>query len=124
MSEHGPQISPGTLAGRQEDFLWLFRPVEQAIAGKLSQSRFCQGDGTSWRVQEFAAGGERSVRAWLWMGAAQDCVRFLIDPTRSAKATAKLFSDLRLGAFLICDRYAAYKKVSRLHEQSIILCFC
>ncbi len=124
LSDQGLAVSAGTLAGRHRDFLRLFRPIEQAIAERLSQAALCQGDETGWRVQEFAAAGRRSARAWLWMGGCADCVRFLVDRSRSAEAAARLFAGARPGAFLVCDRYSACRKLARLHERGIVLCFC
>ena len=107
LSDQGLAVSAGTLAGRHRDFLRLFGPARQAIAERLSRAPLCQGDETGWRVQEFAAAGRRSARAWLWMGGSADCVRFLVDRSRSAEAAARLFADARPGTFLVCDRYSA-----------------
>ena len=57
--------------------------------------------------------GGRSRRAWLWVGLGTDCAFYHIDPSRSARAAARLFGDALRGAILVCDRYSAYKKLVR-----------
>ena len=72
-------------------------------------------DETGWRVQELR-GEDRSSRAWLWTSVSSDAVSFHIDPSRSAEAAQKLFSEAFLDTVIVCDRYSAFKRLARLRE--------
>ena len=120
LSEQGARIAPGTLSSSIKRMTPLFLPVYNALRQHLTDSRICQGDETSWRVQSLP--GLR--KAWLWVGLNSDCVVFRVDPNRSAKAALKLFGALKPGTILVCDRYAAYSALVKLLGGAILLAIC
>ena len=68
------------------------------------------------------AGGFHSARPAVGLGT--DCVVYHIDPSRSAKAAARLFGDALRGTILVCDRYSAYKKLVRDPGGLVTIQFC
>lgn len=120
LKERGAPISAGTLSGSIKRMTPLFLPVYNALRQRLTDSRICQGDETSWRVQSLPGRG----KAWLWVGLNPDCVVFRVDPSRSAKAALKLFGELKPGTILVCDRYAAYSALVKLLGGGILLAIC
>ena len=61
-------------------------------------------------------------RAWAWIARSEDAVRIV--PSRSAEAALALFGSLgspEQAAYLVCDRYSAYRKLARVMEGRIIL---
>ena len=49
---------------------------------------------------------------------------FHIDPSRSAQAGMELFAKTTVPVHLVCDRYAAYNKISTLLCDRVTLAFC
>ena len=123
MSGQGLPISPGTLANSLKRFVPLFEPVADAILAHQNEATLRHADETGWRVQELR-GEDRSSRAWLWTSVSSDAVSFHIDPSRSAEAAQKLFSEALLDTVIVCDRYSAYKRLARLREGLVTLAFC
>ena len=123
MSGQGLPISPGTLANSLKRFVPLFEPVADAILAHQNEATLRHADEIGWRVQELR-GEDRSSRAWLWTSVSSDAVSFHIDPSRSAEAAQKLFSEALLDTVIVCDRYSAYKRLARLREGLVTLAFC
>ncbi len=122
-SSHGLAVSPGTLANSRKRFVALFETLHKAILAHQNTAALRHADETSWRVQELR-GEERSSRAWLWTSVSADAVCFHIDASRSAEAGLKLFAEALPGTVIVCDRYSAYKRLSRLLGDKVILSFC
>ena len=122
-SSHGLAVSPGTLANSRKRFVALFETLHEAILAHQNTTALRHADETSWRVQELR-GEERSSRAWLWTSVSADAVCFHIDASRSAEAGLKLFAEALPGTVIVCDRYSAYKRLSRLLGDKVILSFC
>ena len=101
----------------------LFEPVADAILAHQNEAALRHADETGWRVQELR-GEDRSSRAWLWTSVSSDAVSFHIDPSRSAEAAQKLFSEALLDTVIVCDRYSAYRRLARLREGLVTLAFC
>jgi len=123
MAGQGLTVSPGTLANSRKRFAALFDPLARAILAHQNEAALRHADETSWRVQEFG-GEERSSRAWMWTSVSTDAVYFHIDPSRSAEAADKLFSEALFHTVIVCDRYSAYKRLARVGENKMILAFC
>ena len=123
MSGQGLPVSPGTLANSLKRFVPLFEPVAEAILAHQNEAALRHADETGWRVQALR-GEDRSSRAWLWTSVSSDAVSFHIDPSRSAEAAQKLFSEALLDTVIVCDRYSAYKRLARLREGLVTLAFC
>ena len=100
MSGQGLPISPGTLANSLKRFVPLFEPVADAILAHQNEAALRHADETGWRVQELR-GEDRSSRAWLWTSVSSDAVSFHIDPSRSAEAAQKLFSEALLDTVIV-----------------------
>ena len=115
------KISPGTLVDGQMRMLPLFEPLHAAILAHQNTATVRNADETGWRVQELIREG-RSRRAWLWVCVSH--VVFHIDPSRSAQAGMELFAKTTVPVHLVCDRYAAYNKISTLLCDRVTLAFC
>ena len=123
LGDQGLPVAAGTLADAVPRFVPLFEPLGAAILAHQDEAALRHADETTWRVQALRAEG-RSARAWLWTAVGDDKACFHIDPSRSAAAALTLFSGLRAGTVLVCDRYSAYKKLMRLLGGMVILQFC
>ena len=65
----------------------------------------------------------RSGIAWyLWVIRSASAIVFVMAPGRGAKVPLRYFSKLLVQTVLVCDRYAAYKKVARI--MGLLLAFC
>ena len=123
LGDQGLPVAPGTLADSAPRFVPLFQPLAEAIRAHQNASALRHADETTWRVQALRAEG-RSARAWLWTSVGNNAVYFHIDPSRSAEAAQRLFGELRTGTVIVCDRYSAYKKLTRLLGGTVTLQFC
>ena len=123
MAGQGLTVSPGTLANSRKRFVALFDPLAGAILAHQNEASLRHADETTWRIRELRT-EERSSRAWMWTSVSTDAVYFHIDPSRSAEAADKLFSEALLHTVIVCDRYSAYKRLARLGENKVILATC
>ena len=123
MREQGLPVSAGTLGDSIHRLIPLFEPLSQAILAQLNTATMLHGDETGWRVQSLKAIRGTS-RAWLWGAVSRDAVWFHIDARRSAEAAGKLFANIGAGTILVCDAYAAYKKLARSLAGGLILAWC
>ena len=123
LSDQGLPVSPGTLADSVHRFRPLFEPLGAAILAYHNGASLRHADETSWRVRALRDSGG-SGYAWLWTSVARRAVYFHIDPSRSAEAAMKLFDGAACTTVLVCDRYSAYKKLSRLLGGRVTLSFC
>ena len=123
MRDQGLPVSPGTLASSIHRLMPLFAPLSQAILAHLKADAVLHGDETSWRVQSLKAIRGTS-RAWLWCAVSRDAVWFHVDARRNAEAAGKLFAGVGAGTVLVCDAYAAYKKLARVLGGILILAWC
>ena len=123
MRDQGLPVSPGTLASSIHRLMPLFAPLSQAILAHLKAAAVLHGDETSWRVQSLKAIRGTS-RAWLWCAVSRDAVWFHVDARRNAEAAGKLFAGVGAGTVLVCDAYAAYKKLARVLGGILILAWC
>ncbi len=121
----GVRLPAGTLLGHVHHLLTWFEPLVTAIGVYQQQALVVHGDETSWVVHVRAERGE-NARCWLWVCWTQTAVRFLVDPSRSAAAAAKLFGGLGQARkmVLVCDRYSAYVKLAREHAGQFELAIC
>ena len=123
LSDQGLPISPGTLGDGTHRFAPLFEPLAGAILARQNEAAVRHGDETTWRVQSLREEG-RSSRAWLWTSVSTDSVYFHVDPSRSAEVAMKLFGAAGRHTVLVCDRYAAYKKLARIPGGLVTLASC
>jgi transposase len=121
LADHGLQMSAGTLAGGLAALAPLFEPLEQALVRKLRSQAHWHADETRWAVfVEFA--GKVGHRWYLWVFHSSSVVHYVLDESRSAEVIEAELAGVRRGV-ISCDRYAAYKKFSRLHP-GVVLAFC
>ena len=123
LSDQGLAVSAGTLGDGAHRFTPLFEPVAGAILARQNEAAVRHGDETTWRVQSLREQG-RSSRAWLWTSVSSDAVYFHVDPSRSAEVAMKLFGAAGRHTVLVCDRYAAYKKLARIPGGLVTLAWC
>ncbi len=125
LQEKGEPISPGTLIGGMPPLMVLFEPLMEALYHKqMSEDRF-HADESRWEVFVVIE-GKAGSRWYLWLMLSASVVYYRIDPSRSAEVPEEHFSKLSQEveeAILVCDRYAAYKKLARLNGV-IILAYC
>ena len=119
--DNGIPMSAGTLGDSIPRFIPLFAPLIEAIAARQNEAWIRYGDETSWRIQELHE-QKGNGRAWVWIGLSDDTTLFKISPSRSAVAAADLFGKAPPGTIIVCDRYAAYKKLAK--DCDFILAFC
>ena len=121
LSDHGLNLSAGTLTGGLHALAPLFEPLEEALLCRLRSENRWHADETRWMVFVDLE-GKIGHRWYLWVFHSESVIHFVLDPTRSAKVPIAELSETE-GGIVICDRYAAYKKLARLFEK-IILAFC
>ena len=123
MRDQGLPVSAGTLADGIRRMIPLFEPLSQAILEHLKGAGMLHGDETGWRVRSL-----KDVRgtgkAWLWCAVSRDAAWFRVDARRNTEAAGKLFAGVAPGTILVCDAYAAYKKLARLLGGILILAWC
>ena len=123
MGDRGLPVSAGTLAGCIPRLMLLFASLSQAILDHMKGSGTLHGDETGWRVQ-CLNDIRGTARAWLWCACSRDAVWFRVDARRNAEAARKLFAGIAPGTVLVCDAYAAYKKLVRVLGDNLILSWC
>jgi len=121
--ELGLPISPGTIAGGLKKIKELFQPVYDALYNhQMTEDRF-HNDESSWKVFENIE-GKIGNRWWLWVSRSASVVYFQITPGRGADVPVEYFQNIKKKkVIVICDRYSAYKSLSR-QLPFIILAFC
>ena len=121
LSDHGLNMSPGTLAGGLRALAPLFEPLDQALLSKLRSEPHWHADETRWAVF-VEVEGKVSHRWYLWVFHSRSVVHYVLDESRSAEVVEAELAGVASG-FISCDRYAAYKKFARLHP-GVVLAFC
>jgi len=121
LSDHGLNLSPGTLAGGLQALAPLFAPLDQALVHKLRSEPHWHADETRWAVFVDVA-GKVGHRWYLWVFHSRSVVHYVLDASRSAAVVEAELAGVDSG-FISCDRYAAYKKFARLHP-GVVLAFC
>ncbi len=121
LSDHGLNMSPGTLAGGLLALAPLFEPLDQALVRKLRSEPHWHADETRWAV--FVDLADKVGHRWyLWVFHSRSVVHFVLDESRSTEVVEAELAGVESG-FISCDRYAAYKRFARLHP-GVVLAFC
>jgi len=121
----GLPISPGTVSGGFQQLYDLFTPVLGAMLDKQMTERLFHADETTWRVFVDIL-GKAGNRWYLWMMQSPQVIFFIAAAGRAADIPIAYFEamdDDIEDVFLVCDRYAAYKKLAA-ERVIIILAFC
>jgi len=117
----GLTLSHGTLIGGLKYLAPLFTPVLQALQARQLTEGLCHADETGWRVFE-PIEGKVGYRWYLWVIRSTSGIVYVMAPGRGAKVPLEYFSKLLVQTVLVCDRYAAYKKLARI--MGLMLAFC
>ena len=123
MQAHGLPMSAGTLGDSLTRLTVLFAPLSEGILDRLKGAGTLHGDETGWRVQSLKSVRGAS-RAWLWCAVSRDAVWFRVDARRNTEAAARLFAGVAPGTVLVCDAFAAYKKLARDLDGRVTLAWC
>ena len=122
LKQYDLDLPPGTVTGGLKRLVPLLEPIYEALLERNAQSTYRQADETRWPVfveQE----GKNGYRWWLWAFLGEDTVVFRIAPTRSHDVAEEHYpQDVR--AFLMVDRYSAYKAMVQVKLGVVILVFC
>jgi transposase len=122
LKQYDLDLPPGTVTGGLKRLVPLLEPIYEALLERNAQSAYRQADETRWLVfveQE----GKKGHRWWLWAFLGEDTVVFRIAPTRSHEVPEEHYpQDIR--AFLMVDRYSAYKAMVQVKSGVVSLVFC
>ena len=113
--------SQGTIIGGLKYLAPLFTPVVAALQAQQLTEGLCHADETSWRVFE-SIDGKVGHRWYLWVIRSTSAIVYVMAPGRGADVPLAYFSQLLVQTVVVCDRYAAYKKLARLID--LLLAFC
>lgn len=111
--QRGLRIAQGTLTGGLRTLLPLFAPLQQAWLQQLRSAAHWHADETRWEVFEEQQ-GKVGHRWYLWVFQSDSVAWYVLDPSRSAAVPQAALHGVEEG-ILSVDRYAAYRKFSRLH---------
>jgi transposase len=122
LKQYDLDLPPGTVNGGLKRLEPLFEPIYGVFLERNARSTYRQADETRWLVfveQE----GKNGHRWWLWAFLGEDTVVFRIAPTRGHEVPEQHYAkDVR--AFLMVDRYSAYKAMVQVKSGAVILVFC
>ncbi len=123
-ADQGLPVSAGTVAGGLQRIAPLFDPVLDALYCKQMSEGIFHNDETRWEVFEVIK-DKATYRWYLWVTRSQSVIFYCIDPSRSAAVPGAHFAGIQQEKIIIvCDRYSAYKKLSRLSNGTILLAYC
>ena len=84
LSDHGLNMSPGTLAGGLHALAPLFEPLDQALVAKLRSQPHWHADETRWAV--FVDLADKVGHRWyLWVFHSRSVVHYVLDESRSTE---------------------------------------
>ena len=112
----------GTMTAGMQRIEPLLKPIYEGLRDRNLQSAVSHADETRWLVFVDKQ-GKNSYRWWLWVFAGEDCVVYVLDPTRSHEVPEGHFPADTAGV-LIVDRYSAYKAMQQVVDGKLILAFC
>jgi transposase len=118
----GLDLAPGTITAGLRQLEILLRPISEAIKQRNPQGDLHQGDETRWRVFVLMEGKE-GYGWWLWVVKGLDTVSYLLDRSRGHTVIENHFGVQSRGV-LVVDRYAAYKAMSWVKDEVIVLAYC
>jgi transposase len=122
LRSHDMHLPSGTIVGGLKKLVPLFQPLYQALLEHNRQAKHWLCDETRWRV--FIRLEDKAGFVWyLWVSVTEDCVAFLLDPTRAHDVPEGHFGDEAEGIMNV-DRYSAYKAMKQVKAGKIILAFC
>ncbi len=115
-------LSLGTVTDGLKRLEPLFAPLYEALIERSRELSFHHADETRWQV--FATReGKTGFRWYLWVFHGEDCVVFVLSPTRAHEVPEEHFGPDAEGILLV-DRYSAYKAIEQVKLGRIVLAFC
>jgi transposase len=115
-------LPPGTVTQGLKRLAPLLDPIYQALLERNGRSVYRQADETRWPVFVVVE-GKKGHRWWLWAFLGEETVVFRIAPSRGHEVPEEHYpEDLR--AFLMVDRYSAYKAMAQVKSGVVVLVFC
>jgi transposase len=114
-------LPQGTVIGGLKKLAPVFTPVLKALQVRQLTEGLCHADETGWRVFEQLA-DKVGYRWYLWVFRSASVMVYVMAPGRGTKVPLEYFSKLLVQTVVVCDRYAAYKKLARMI--GLILAFC
>ncbi len=115
-------LPPGTVTQGLKRLVPLLDPIYQALLERNGRSVYRQADETRWPVFVVVE-GKKGHRWWLWAFLGEETVVFRIAPSRGHEVPEEHYpEDLR--AFLMVDRYSAYKAMAQVKSGVVVLVFC
>jgi len=121
LSNHGLEMSPGTLAGGLYKIAPLFEPIDKAFLQKLRTQTHWHADETRWMMFVLIE-GKVGYRWYLWVFHSKEVVHYVLDPTRATQVVIDEFEGVQ-GGIINCDRYTSYQSFVRQTE-GFVLAFC
>jgi len=121
LSDHGLNMSAGTLAGGLQSLAPLFKPLDIALQLKLRSEPYWHADETRWPVFVDVQ-GKVGHRWYLWVFHSSSVIHYVIDQTRAADVIVAELAAVNQGV-ISCDRYSGYKRFARLNP-GVTLAFC
>jgi transposase len=117
----GLHLSQGTIIGGLKYLAPLFTPMVEALHAQQLTEGICHADETGWKVFE-PIPGKVGTGWYLWVMRSASAIVYVMAPGRGAKVPLAYFSKLLVQTVVVCDRYAAYKKLARI--MGLLLAFC
>ena len=115
-------LPPGTVTQGLKRLAPLLDPIYQALLERNGRSVYRQADETRWPVF-VEVEGKQGHRWWLWAPLGEETVVFRIAMSRGHEVPEEHYpEDLR--AFLMVDRYSAYKAMAQVKSGVVVLAFC
>lgn len=119
---YGLDLPPGTVTEGLKRLVPLLEPIYQALRERNGRSVYRQADETRWPVF-VEVEGKKGHRWWLWAFLGEDTVVFRIASSRGHEVPQGHYpEDIR--AFLMVDRYSAYKAMLQVKSGVVVLVFC
>jgi transposase len=115
-------LPPGTVAQGLKRLVPLLHPIYQALLERNGRSVYRQADETRWPVF-VEVEGKKGHRWWLWAFLGEDTVVFRIASSRGHEIPQEHYPE-ELRAFLMVDRYSAYKAMVQVKSGVVVLVFC
>ncbi|MFO7571422.1 MAG: IS66 family transposase [Gaiellaceae bacterium] len=112
MKRLGLDVRRNTLAGLLGLLHDFVAPSVELMHTTLLTEPVLHADETTWRMMPGKGG---SSKWWVWTLASSEAAVFLIQPTRSKNAAARLLRDY--DGTLVCDGYGAYAALERLADK-------
>lgn len=115
-------LSLGTVTDGLKRLEPLFAPLYEALVERSQGLSFWHADETRWQVF-VTREGKAGFRWYLWVFHGEDCVVFVLSPTRAHEVPEEHFGENAEGV-LVVDRYSAYKAIGQVKNGQIVLAFC